>query len=385
MLTRGGHLDVVKGVKEEKQLIEEYSVNARMNLTNATQNQSVSLCSPLYETTEGKVGKTLAYVFIMLASLLGNSAIVIVIFKTQSLRNTTSYLIANMAVSDLLLPLFAMPRMVTAVYFGSNRWLIGGNFGLAMCKLVPLFQDVSTAVSTQSLVLIAIDRFYSVFYPVKAAVMSLKSVKIALPFVWLIAIGIHSPYFYIYRIYVLEGESYCLLNWSPPFDDLKAQKFYFVVLSILLFILPLFVIATLYTAVIVRLKRQQFPGYQSETARNLRQKRNKAILQLCVVIVMVFIVCWTPFVSYVFLKFFLWETPRCGGQNAAFIVHFIAHSISAINPCVYFLFSSSYRQGLKDLFTYVSQLRPSSRVLPAEEIEQLEMRARARTFSSRAL
>ena len=376
-------LKVVKGVKEEK-LLKSFQcpTNVRMNLTNATQNASFPPC--FYETTEAKVGKTVAYGIIMLTSLLGNSAIVLVICKTQSLRTTTSYLIANMAVSDLLMPLCAMPRMVIAVHYGANRWLIGGNIGLVMCKLLPLFQDVSTAVSTQSLVVIAIDRFYNVFYPVKAAVMSLKAAKIAIPFMWLNAVIIHSPYFYIYRIYSHKGEAYCLLNWSPPFDNMKAQKYYFVLLSILLFILPFCAIAALYTAVIIRLKRQQFPGqYQSENARNIREKRNKAILQLCVVIVLVFVLCWTPFVTFVFLKFFSWEAPYCGRRNIAFIVHFIAHSISAINPCVYFLFSSSYRQGLKELCAGVSFAHASSRVLPAVSEEQLEMRTRARTLSSR--
>ena len=353
-----------------------------MNLTNATQNSSFPPC--FYETTAAKVGKTVAYVIIMLTSLLGNSAIVFVIYKTQSLRNTTSYLIANMAVSDLLMPLCAMPRMVTAVHFGANRWLIGGKIGLAMCKLVPLLQDVSTAVSTQSLVLIAVDRYYNVFHPVKAAVMSLKAAKIALPFTWLIAIIIHSPYFYIYRIYIYKDEAYCLLNWSPPFDDMKAQKYYFVLLSVLLFILPFCVIAALYTAVIIRLKRQQFPGqYQSENARKIREKRSKAILQLCVVIVLVFILCWTPFVTYAFLKFFSWEAPHCGRRNVGFSVHFIAHSLSAINPCVYFLFSSSFRQGLKEVFACVAYARSTSRVLPALGVEELEMRTRARTLSTR--
>ena len=356
-----------------------------MNSTVVPLNTTVSLCDPFNETTASKAGKTVAYAVIMLISLTGNSAIALVILKTQRLRTTTNLLIANMAVSDLLMPLFAMPRMTTAVYFGANRWLIGGNFGLAMCKLAPLFQDVSTAVSTQSLVLIAVDRFYHVFYPVKAAVISLRVVKVTLPFVWLIALVVHAPYFYIYRIYIYNGEAYCLLNWSPPFsDDMQAQKVYFVLLSILLFIIPLCAIAALYTAVIVRLKRQQFPGmHQSENARKMREKRNRAILQLSVVIVMVFVICWTPFTTYAFLKFFRWDTPQCGRHHTTFIVQFIAHSISAINPFVYVLFSSSYRQGLKEALSCGACERTSCRVLPAVGEEELQMRARARTFSTR--
>lgn len=373
--------------KVEKKISRERVFNkCRMNSTVTALNSSVPSCDVWNETTLSKAGKTVAYAIIMLGSLIGNSAIVLVIFKTQRLRTTTNFLIANMAVSDLLMPLFAMPRMMTAVHFGANRWLIGGNFGLAMCKLAPLFQDVSTAVSTQSMVLIAVDRFYNVFYPVKAAVMSFKVVKTTVPFVWLIAVVVHSPYFYIFRIYTHKDEAYCLLNWSPPFeDDMQAQEIYFVLLFAVLFIVPLCAITALYTAIITRLKRQQFPGqHQSESARQMREKRNRAILQLSVVIVMVFVVCWTPFTTYAFLKFFKWDTPHCGRRNTAFIVYFIVHSISAINPCVYFLFSSTYRQGLKEVFNCVACERTSCRVLPMIGEEELEMRARARTFSTRA-
>lgn len=365
----------------------ESSTSLTTSSTMVLLNTTVSRCDLLNETTVSKAGKTVAYAFIMLMALLGNSAIVFVVFKTQRLRTTTNFFIANMAVSDLLMPLFAMPRTVTAVHFGANRWLIGGNFGLAMCKLAPLFQDISTAVSTQSLVLIAVDRFYNVFYPVKAAVMSTNIAKRTLPFVWLIALAIHAPYLFIYRIYIVKGEAYCLLNWTPPFrDDKQAQKIYFVLVVIFLFIFPLCVIAALYSAVIIRLKRQQFPGiHQAEDARKMREKRNRAILQLSVVIVMVFIICWTPFIIFVFLKLFIWGTPQCGRNDTAFTVYFIAHSISAINPCVYTLFSSSYRQGLKEVLSYGVRERASCRILPVNGEDELEMRARARTFSSRLI
>lgn len=356
-----------------------------MNLTVLVQNASFPQCETTNETADSKAGKTVAYAIIMLMSLIGNFAIVLVIYKTPRLRTTTNFLIANMAVSDLLLPLFAMPRTMTAVYFGANRWMIAGSFGLVTCKLAALFQDVSTAVSTQSLVLIAADRYYNVFSPIKAAVMSFKAVKITISLVWFNAVLLHSPYFYIYRIYVRDGKAYCLLNWSPPFpDDNQAQKIYFVLLYIFLFILPLCTIASLYSAVILRLKRHQVPGqHLNENARKLREKRNRAVLQLSVVIVIVFVLCWTPFTTYAFLKFFKWNLPFCGSQHTVFIVYFVAHSISAINPCVYFLFSSSYRQGLKEVFSCFFCDVSSSRVFPVIGDEELEMRARARTFSTR--
>lgn len=324
----------------------------------------------------------MAYAVIMLISLMGNSAIVLVVFKLEQLQTSTNFFIANMAVSDLLMPLFAMPRMMTMIHFGANRWLMGGNFGLAMCKLAPLFQDVSTAVSIQSLALIAADRFYNVFYPVKAQAINLRVVKLAIALVWSIAFVVHSPYLYIYRIYLQEGLAYCLLSWSPLFaNDMQAQKIYFIALFAFLIALPLCTISALYAAVVIRLKRQQPPSlHQSDKTRKMREKRNRTILQLAIVTVIVFVLCWTPFTTFVFLKFFGWAKTLCGQNHTAFAVHFLAHSISAINPCIYALFSSSYRRGLKEVLTSCCASQrciptKSCRISPMTVDENLEMRA----------
>lgn len=357
-----------------------FSAGAKMNSSNLYQNTTISTCDDAFqESIDSKAAKTTAYAVIMLISLMGNSAIVLVVFKLQQLQTSTNLFIANMAMSDLLMPLFAMPRMVTMIHFGANRWLIGGNFGLAMCKLAPLFQDVSTAVSIQSLALVAADRFYNVFYPVKAQVMNLRVVKVAIALVWSIAFVVHSPYLYIYRIYLQEGKDYCLLSWSPPFaDNMQAQKIYFILLFALLIALPLCTISALYTAVVIRLKRQQCPRlHQSDKARKMREKHNRAILQLAIVIVIVFVLCWTPFTTFVFLKFFVWGKTLCRQSHTAFAVQFIAHSISAINPCVYAIFSSSYRRGLKEVLTCCASQRcvptKSCRISPVAVDENLEM------------
>ena len=354
-----------------------------MNSSNLYQNTTISTCDDsFHESIATKAAKTMAYAVIMLISLMGNSAIVLVVFKLEQLQTSTNFFIANMAVSDLLMPLFAMPRMMTMIHFGANRWLMGGNFGLAMCKLAPLFQDVSTAVSIQSLALIAADRFYNVFYPVKAQAINLRVVKLAIALVWSIAFVVHSPYLYIYRIYLQEGLAYCLLSWSPLFaNDMQAQKIYFIALFAFLIALPLCTISALYAAVVIRLKRQQPPSlHQSDKTRKMREKRNRTILQLAIVTVIVFVLCWTPFTTFVFLKFFGWAKTLCGQNHTAFAVHFIAHSISAINPCIYALFSSSYRRGLKEVLTSCCASQrciptKSCRISPMTVDENLEMRA----------
>ena len=121
---------------------------------NSTANQS---CELFAEAPSVKYLKTLAYVIIMLLSLIGNTAVIIIVSKNKRMRTTTNYLIVNMAASDLLISAFAVPRELTELYTGRRRWLIDGLAGLILCKLVYVFQDISTAVSIQSLVVMAID------------------------------------------------------------------------------------------------------------------------------------------------------------------------------------------------------------------------------------
>ena len=61
-----------------------------MNLTVLVQNASFPQCETTNETADSKAGKTVAYAIIMLMSLIGNFAIVLVIYKTPRLRTTTN-------------------------------------------------------------------------------------------------------------------------------------------------------------------------------------------------------------------------------------------------------------------------------------------------------
>lgn len=77
--------------------------------------------------------------------------------RDRNMRTTTNFLIVNMAVSDLLVPVFAMPRACVEIFNGNLRWLIGGVLRdtlWTLCKLTAFPQDISTAVSVQSLVAI---------------------------------------------------------------------------------------------------------------------------------------------------------------------------------------------------------------------------------------
>lgn len=139
------------------------SVNSNSTI-NGTRNQPGSCFENLVR--QWKIGKTLIYCLIFIISLAGNSLIGIIVYKRKRMRTSTNFLIVNMAMSDLLLPIFLFPKVVTELYVDS--WLIGGALGQALCKLHIFLSDVSVTVSTQSLTLITVDRFRAVVFPLRS-------------------------------------------------------------------------------------------------------------------------------------------------------------------------------------------------------------------------
>ena len=78
-------------------------------------------------------------------SLVGNSLIAIIVYKTQAMRTPINYFIVNMAMSDLLYPLVLFPLLLTRLYV--DVWLISGPIGEAFCKLTLFLADNSLIVS----------------------------------------------------------------------------------------------------------------------------------------------------------------------------------------------------------------------------------------------
>ena len=110
-----------------------------------------------------RIGISFYYCPIFVVTLIGNIIIGIIVYRTRSMRKPINFFIVNMAMSDLLFPIFYFPSIVAKINYG--YWLLGGPVGQALCKLNYFLVDISAFVSIQSLVLIAVDRFGAVVFP----------------------------------------------------------------------------------------------------------------------------------------------------------------------------------------------------------------------------
>lgn len=79
-------------------------------MTLSPNNDSSLTCDYQDDSFAVQCIKSLAFVFILLSSLIGNTLVIIIVYKRPELRNTINYFIVNMAVSDFVFPLTAIPE-----------------------------------------------------------------------------------------------------------------------------------------------------------------------------------------------------------------------------------------------------------------------------------
>ena len=319
---------------------------------NSTANASseIGKCSSLFSSKAFNIGGIVALCLILLVTLAGNSLIVMLVYKTPNLRKPINYFIANMASSDLLF----IPFMCHGILARLNiSWIIGSQFGQAFCKLISFLPAVSTFTSIQNLILIAVDRFGAVVFPLRSPLIRSKLCPFFILATWIVAVAVSSPYVFAAKLVENSGRKQCDRNagWKEAFGEFSSYQDFTIVIYIWFIYIPVLLLVILYSFIFMKLKAQVHPGEHSSNIEQQRQRRNRNALHMSIAIISVFVFCWLPFItniliinyrsSFIYFSCTFWLYYR--------VTSYVAAANCAFNPIICFAFSSNYRFGLKRL------------------------------------
>ena len=318
---------------------------------NSTANRSSesSSCFTQLNSTAWKIGATVTYCLFIIVSLAANSLIVMIVYKTPNLRKPINYFIANMASSDLLFPVFWIPWKLSLLH--TNSFLIGGKLGQALCKLIPFFGHVSIFVSIQNLILIAVDRFGAVVFPLRSPLIRSKLCPFFILSTWIVAVAVNWPRLFTYKLVEYPERTWCGLEWKKAFGESSSFVSYQLASGILFIFIPVLLLVILYSIIVIKLKTKAHPGEQSANSQQQRDRRNRNVLQMSIAIVTVFVFCWLPYS----INFFIIEYQdtfthfSCSFWIYYQVTAYMTYAYCAINPVICFMFSSNYRKALKRL------------------------------------
>ena len=324
------------------------SCKAEMNSTANGSSESWS-CFAQLNSTASKIGGTVTYCLLAIVSLAANSLIVMIVYKMPNLKKPINYFIANMASSDLLFPIFWIPWFLSSLH--TNLFLIGGQLGQALCKLVRFFSFVSCAVSIQNLILIAVDRFGAVVFPLRSPLIRSKLCPFFILATWMFAIVFLWPDLLAFELVEHPEGARCVRRWKKTFGESLSFASVLLAYNIVFMYIPVLLLVILYSIVVIKLKTQAHPGEQSANSQQQRDRRNRNVLQMSIAIVTVFVFCWLPNVNNFLIIYYQDSSTlfSCSFWLYFVVTVYMANAYCAINPVICFMFSSNYRKALKRL------------------------------------
>ena len=272
-------------------------------------------------------------------SLIGNTLLILIVYRNKRLHTTPNYIIVNMAVSDLFTPLYAyflFPNVVAAISRNSSA-----NFLSFMCKVGYFLTNVSNKVSMISLVIITVHRFCAVVCPLKARLKRKRLNVVLLLGTWIVPIVAYlimlEPV--LFKVDILMCQP---IRWL--------YMFYIFCFDMIIVVSSFAIILVMYPVILVKLVTEPMPdSFKSYAAQRRQHNVNLTKMFVMMIVVFTMTVC-----NFQVSKLILWISKPNDFRDLLmynFIVAPFPCIFHAINPAICFAFSSFYRRGIKQIFS----------------------------------
>ena len=339
---------------------------------------------------------------IMFAGLVGNSLVVIVTVTQRKMHTTVNLLLLNLAVSDLIFLVVAVPFM--AYHYAAENWLIGD----VMCKLSQYVLYVTVYVTVYTLVAISVVRFVYIVHARRSSSKIRRRIGVVIGVVWAVMLAVNCPVLVFYRVKRFPTVAPDGYDDNEPYlyCGLENHQVHgprlFISFFILAYVLPLMTIATMYVLIFRYLHTKHrrstlhqltvssrrnttttdscrgppppvaavvteaaAAGYESTAAaviaalgaagpstavasmRTHAQRRTSYASRVFLAVVFVFGACWLPLHVNLLVAFFGVQPTSRAYEVFRAMCHCFAYSNSCMNPFVYSYVSRDFRRGLR--------------------------------------
>nr|QZA87402.1 neuropeptide Y receptor [Haliotis discus hannai] len=283
------------------------------------------------------------YCIIFLLGITGNSLVVYVVLRNKAMQTITNIFITNLAVSDILIALLAVP--FTPISYFLDSWV----FGEGLCHIVPMILCISVYVSTLTSTAIAVDRYFVIVYPFKPR-MKIYMCLLMIIAIWIISVSISLPLGIYHEVEVTnKTDSYAC---SEKWPRVQARQFFTVTSLVLQYIVPCSIITFCYTMVSLALKKRTKvkigSGSRTRERDELEIKRKKRTNRMLIAMVTIFVCCWMPLnVVHLVREYETTIAVWYYFTLIFFIAHVIAMSSTIYNPFLYAWMNDNFKKEFK--------------------------------------
>uniref|UniRef100_G3Q1A5 Neuromedin-K receptor n=1 Tax=Gasterosteus aculeatus aculeatus TaxID=481459 RepID=G3Q1A5_GASAC len=301
---------------------------------------------------------SVAYSSVMAVAVFGNLIVIWIILAHKRMRTVTNYFLLNLAFSEASMA--ALNTLINFIYATHGDWY----FGKAYCKFHNFFPVTSVFASIYSMTAIAVDRYMAIIHPLKPR-LSAKATTGVIVCIWSLAVVLAFPLCYFSTTQTLPRRTVCYVAWPRMADD---PFMYHTIVTVLVYVLPLVVMAINYTIVGMTLWGGEIPGDSSDNYHGqLRAKRK--VVKMMIIVVVTFALCWLPYHTYFIVTGLNKALKKWKYIQQFYLsVLWLAMSSTMYNPIIYCCLNSRFRAGFKRAFRWCPFIQVSS-------YDELELRS----------
>ncbi|XP_058856267.1 delta-type opioid receptor-like [Acipenser ruthenus] len=281
---------------------------------------------------------TALYSVVCVVGLLGNLLVMYGIVRYTKMKTATNIYIFNLALADAL--------STSTLPFQSAKYLLDTwPFGELICKIVLSIDYYNMFTSIFTLTMMSVDRYIAVCHPIRAldfrTPMKAKVINVC---IWILSSVIGVPIMIMAVTKTTDkGNIICMLEFPDPgwYWDTVTK----ICVFIFAFVGPVLVITICYGLMILRLKSVRLLSGSKEKDRTLRR-----ITRMVLVVVAVFIICWTPIHIFVIVKTLV----DIDKKNPFVIASWhlciaLGYTNSSLNPVLYAFLDENFKRCFRDV------------------------------------
>nr|BBA85528.1 green opsin [Sardinops melanostictus] len=277
--------------------------------------------------------KLLAFYMFLLICTGGpiNGLTLLVTVLHKKLRQPLNFILVNLAVAGMIMVCFGFTITITSAV---NGYFI---LGPMACAIEGFMATLGGQVALWSLVVLAVERYVVVCKPMGSFKFTNNIALGGVAFTWVMAFACAAPPLVGWSRYIPEGlQCSCGPDYytlSPEFNNESYVAYMFVCH----FFFPVVVIFFTYGSLVCTVKAAA--AQQQDSAST--QKAEKEVTRMCILMVLGFLVAWTPYATVAAWIFF--------NKGSAFSAQFMAvpaffsKSSSIYNPVIYVLLNKQFR------------------------------------------
>ncbi|XP_042278636.1 gonadotropin-releasing hormone II receptor-like [Thunnus maccoyii] len=289
-----------------------------------------------------RVGATLV---LFLFAACSNLALLASVWRGRGRRLASHLrpLILSLASADLMMTFVVMP--LDAVWNVTVQWY-GGD---ALCKLLCFLKLFAMHASAFILVVISLDRQHAILHPLDALSAHCRNRRMLL-LAWSLSLLLASPQLFIFRAIRAHGVDFTQCATHGSFSRRWQETLYNMFHFITLYIVPLLVMSCCYSRILLHINQQHLQNkgesYLRRSGTDIIPKARMKTLKMTVVIVLSFVVCWTP---YYLLGIWYWFQPDMLRVTPEYVHHalFVFGNLNTCcDPVIYGFYTPSFRADL---------------------------------------